>query len=422
MLVLIALGEPAAAQLARITRANDFYTTALAAQRRRDWRTYRADLVRAAALWPESVGLQVRLVGADNRVGDRAAALARLSRLAAQRLRVDLSNPEFTGLAALPAFAALRRRFAEVERPLGTARTAFVIPETDLIPEGIAHDPESGDFFVSSVRHRKIVRISADGKIRDFVAEGQDGLWAVLALRVDPIRRVLWATSSALREMADFEADQDGQTGLFKFDLATGKLLGSYLLIDPAEKHTFNDLTLDAAGNVYLSDPRARALYRLPVDRDRLEVLLPPGELVAPQGLALSADGRILYVADYAAGLFALDLTSRRLTRVGAPAEVPLAGIDGLVAVGGDLVAVQNGIEPHRVVRLRLGDRDRIVGAEILAMNHPAFDEPTLGTVVDDAFYFVANSQWGRINPDGSLPGNLKPLTVLKIVLGKGTR
>jgi hypothetical protein len=35
---------------------------------------------------------------------------------------------------------------------------------------------------------------------------------------------------------------------------------------------------------------------------------------------------------------------------------------------------------------------------------NPAFQEPTLGVVVEDTFYFVANSQWNRFDDQGHLP------------------
>jgi hypothetical protein len=85
-------------------------------------------------------------------------------------------------------------------------------------------------------------------------------------------------------------------------------------------------------------------------------------------------------------------------------------GIDGLVLHGSDLIAVQNGFRPHRVVRLRLDiARERITAVEILERNHPEFDEPTLGVVVDGAFYYVANSQTGRATPGGR-PATTGPL------------
>jgi hypothetical protein len=85
---------------------------------------------------------------------------------------------------------------------------------------------------------------------------------------------------------------------------------------------------------------------------------------------------------------------------VSAPHDLVLAGIDGLVADGhGGLLAIQNGIAPHRVVRLALDAAGtRVVSGQILAMGLAEMNEPTLGERVGDELYFVANSQWGSFD------------------------
>lgn len=70
----------------------------------------------------------------------------------------------------------------------------------------------------------------------------------------------------------------------------------------------------------------------------------------------------------------------------------------------GDLIVIQNGVNPHRVARLTLSeDGSRVTRAEILEMNNALFDEPTLGVVAGGWFHYVANSQWGRFDKHGTL-------------------
>ncbi|MCA1642610.1 MAG: hypothetical protein LC785_11810 [Acidobacteria bacterium] len=56
---------------------------------------------------------------------------------------------------------------------------------------------------------------------------------------------------------------------------------------------------------------------------------------------------------------------------------------------------------------------------ETLEANNPAFDEPTLGVLARDQFYFVANSQWGAIDEKGRLAPDekLREPVVLKLKL-----
>jgi hypothetical protein len=136
--------------------------------------------------------------------------------------------------------------------------------------------------------------------------------------------------------------------------------------------------------------------------------------------MALDRDERTLYVADYARGILRVDLASRSIEPVGAADGVLTLGIDGLYGVDGDLIGVQNGVTPYRVVRLHLdGDDGRIASAGVLERARPDYAEPTLGVVVGRALYYVANSQWERFRDDGTIdtPGELRNPLVLRLPL-----
>ena len=102
------------------------------------------------------------------------------------------------------------------------------------------------------------------------------------------------------------------------------------------------------------------------------------------------------------------------------PPDLSLTGIDGLALFERSLVAIQNGIVPHRVIRLDLApDGVTISKAAILEMNHPDFDEPTLGVVVDGVFYFSADSQ-GQKFLDAKhpiAPDEMRDAVILKLPL-----
>ena len=102
----------------------------------------------------------------------------------------------------------------EARYPVTAAsKIAFTVGPRDLIPEGLASDPADGSLYLSSIYHRKIVKITPQGKVSDFVAEGQDGLLGVLGVKVDPRDRSVWAASQ-----------RAGEAALFHFN-ASGKLL-----------------------------------------------------------------------------------------------------------------------------------------------------------------------------------------------------
>jgi hypothetical protein len=70
------------------------------------------------------------------------------------------------------------------------------------------------------------------------------------------------------------------------------------------------------------------------------------------------------------------------------------------------------------VVTFSLSDNGlSITGSRTLARNLPEFDEPTLGTVVGDDFYFIANSHWNRFDRNNNLPDGLSNPLILKVPL-----
>jgi hypothetical protein len=329
-------------------------------------------------------------------------------------------------------------KLARGRAPRVRSAVAFTLPEREFLPEGIAWDPVSGDFFVSSVRLRKIVRVGADGRVSDF-SRPEDGLWAVLALKIDPRRRRLWACSAALPEMAGFSPELRGRTAMFRYDLTTGALVRTYQLPEgggdraakeaprPEERggatsHAFNDLEIDARGDVYISDSLSSALYLITEPRDELELFLEPGRFRSPNGLALSKDGRRLYVADYGGEIAIVDPETKAVSALEHPADVPLWGIDGLVRYGRSLMAIQNGIRPYRVVRLDL-DRSgrRVKRGTILELDHPKYVAPTLGVMDGGALYYVANAQWDSFDWDGTLwpVERLYAPVILKLPVGR---
>lgn len=128
----------------------------------------------------------------------------------------------------------------------------------------------------------------------------------------------------------------------------------------------------------------------------------------------------MLYVADYARGILRVDLAARELRLLDSPGDAAAVGIDGLYLDRGGLVGIQNGVTPHRVVRLRLSaGGDRIAGIDVLERARPDYAEPTLGVVVDGELYYVANSQWERFREDGGMdaPDRLRPPLVLRLRL-----
>jgi hypothetical protein len=390
------------------------YLRGLAALEAKDVARAVPDLEAAAAFFRRDPDVLLALAKAKALAGDGAGAVSALSRAVAIGGGAGAdTDPAFAPLRDRPAFRALLPRILENGRPVSNAKTAFTIPEADLIPEGIAWDPGSRTLFLGSLAKNKIVAIAPDGRVRDFVPSGRDGLQRVLGMKVDPARKSLWVCSAE----ADAPASTTRASTLFRFDVASGRTLQK-IPSPSVGKHLFNDIAVAKDGGLFLTDSEEGAVYRLRSGRDTLEVFQPAGRFFYPNGIALSDDGRFLYVA-HVLGIQAWELATGRTFDLPSPDDATLAGIDGLSFHRNALVAVQNGMEPNRVAYFPLAPSlDRVTGTRVLERGNPAFEIPTTGAVAGDAYVFIANSQLRALTPEGVKdPEKRKPVVILRLDL-----
>ncbi len=397
---------------------------AAAAYQRGDKAAFLKDYEEAARLRPGDAWIVYNLACAQAVNGQTEAAVRSLEQFGALRVVADFDGDK--DLDSIRQTAGYKKVVAETaalrkERIGSGSSVAFTIPEKEVAPEGVAYDSVTKAFFVASVRKGKVVRIGPDGKITDFIASGS-GLRSALGLGIDPKRRTLWVASEAIPQMNGAREGDPPKSALFEFDLDTGKLRREHVPPVSEKPPYFDDLTVAADGRVYVNDGRTPRIYALDPGKGELAVFLETDAMRGTQGLAATPDGKALYVSDYG-GLYRIDVATKAVAPIPVPADLALSGIDGLVYADGCLVAIQNGIEPHRILLLELAPGGaKIARGRILEMNNPYFDEPTLGTVVGGALYVSANNQGHRYydlkNPPG--PADLQDAVILRVPLRAG--
>ena len=360
---------------------------------------------------PDNGGIQYELAVAEARVGRHADAIRWLEKAVSLGYDFDLARePAFASLKRFEPYRELAHRLSLVT-PVRSSELAFRIAEPDLVPEGIAYDPVSRAFFVGSLYKKKILRIGADGVASEFVAPGRDGLWSVLGLKVDARRRILWAASAADGR----EGTAAGSSALFAFDLPSGALRSRHVLESaPGRRHLLNDLALTASGEVFATDSETGAVYRLAESARSLEAWLPARTFTYPNGIALDAAERRLYVADFAKGLSIVEIATKRIRPVPHPPNVTVHAIDGLSLYGDSLVAVQNGPGMERIARLHIdATGERVTRLTVIESRNPDFDAPTTGAVAGNDYYYLANSQLEGLGEDGKLKSGVRFKDVL---------
>jgi hypothetical protein len=113
--------------------------------------------------------------------------------------------------------------------------------------------------------------------------------------------------------------------------------------------------------------------------------------------------------------------SSRRTVRRLEPLpDTTLVGIDGLVRVPtGELIAVQNGVRPNRVIRVALDEASEAVTEfTVLESSHLNMAAPSLGCLGPGGdFYFVGNANWTHFDEPGSTATPPRPVPIFKTKL-----
>jgi len=255
-----------------------------------------------------------------------------------------------TVLAAIGAFAVSAAQAGELWRATGFEQPESALVDTArnrVIVSNIAGNPGDAD------GNGYLSLLSMDGKV--ITRHWVDGMDAPKGM----------AISGGKLYAADI-------TKLRVVDLASGKLVATIAVPGAV---FLNDMTEDSAGDVYVSDMLADAIYR--IDGDKPELFVKDAALASPNGVF--ADGGRLIVASWGrginktdfstaepGGLLSVDLATRKVTPL--PGAQNFADLDGVVAIGdtiyataymtGTLYSYKPGGAPQVVATFKPGSAD----------------------------------------------------------------
>ena len=306
--------------------------------------------------------------------------------------------------------------------PIDKSELVYRLPEKDLIPEGMTIDQSTGNIYVSSIYKRKIIVITPEGNIRDFIPSKFEGILATVGMEADSERRHLWVCSSNSLDynnrFLDWEQTGNLQSSIFQFDLDKGTLIGRYALPDSLSPF-FNDLILDKAGNVYITNSNAGEIYRIDKDTRKLELWMKDDRISYCNGITIDDESNYLFVAAFFSGIWRIKLVDRSILRLDHPEHMTLCGIDGLSFRNDLLIAHQPEIM-NGVIQYQLNKAyDAIASREIPIQHSERLGITTTGVARGSQYYFLANSGLDKFDEDGNIlpQDSLKPPLILSLDL-----
>ena len=265
----------------------------------------------------------------------------------------------------------------------------YILPGDAVFPEGIAYQPTTSDFFVSSTTDGTIFR----GNIHDesasvFLPGGSDGRTTAIGLKVDDNEDRLFIAG--------------GNTGqIFVYDSVSGQLLANF---DNQKDSTFvNDVAISPTGDAYFTDSFNPILYKVSINEaDEFEfeawldftgtdLVYEPGFNL--NGIAASNNGKYLIVVQSNTGrLFRIDIASKEVTQIDLGGATLVNGDGILLGRRRTLYVVRN--RQELIVKVQLSG-DFSHGSVVSSTTDPSFAYPTTIAQAKNQL-LVVNSQFDK--------------------------
>ena len=391
---------------------------------KKDWQGLREVLAEIGKELPAPTpNYLLRVASVEAHLGHTTEALQWLERYAALGLTYDVASDEdLKPLLSAAGWPALAARMQKNAGTVAHAEQVCTLSIADLMPEDIAFNPASGDFFVSSIRRHSLFRLSlpqagaAECGLQELPLDEHARQWPVMAVSADPDGKTLWMTAAAMPGFKGVTKEDEGKTAVFAMDAASGKTLQRFNL-EGEGPSVLGDMSVTRHGAVFVTDSRGGGVYRVESKSQNPVLQRMADGFFSPQTPVLARDGRRLFVPDYSVGIAVVHLPganaktkkTNQVTYLEHPDDVVVTGLDGLLLAGDSLIGIQNGTDPERIVRFHLNRRQtRIVRAEVIEQSSKRLGEPTHAVAAAGWVYVIANVGWDQVDDHGELkPGHV---------------
>ena len=407
------------------TRYRELFQQLSEAAKQKNWQAARDVLTQIGRELPAPTPRYMLSVATiEARLGHKDEALKWIEKYVATGISFDPSKDEdLKSLMATGTGEKVAALMKEHSLPVSNAEFVCELPQADTMPEDITYlnsgeAKSAGSFYVSSIQHHTIYRLSLPKPgsrqctIEELPLPAEAKRWPTLAISADPKRKSLWVTASAMPGFSGIPKEEQGKAVLMEIDPISGKVLHHF---DPATTGpaVLGDMGVTDQGTVYVTDSIGGGVYRLHGDLQTAKLEKIADGLFSPQTPVPALDGKRLFVADYTMGIAVIDLPtagatpnpSAKLYYLPHPENVAVVGLDGLYSNGDSLIGIQNGTEPERIMRFLMNPaQTEITGAQVI--HQIGHLDPTHAVEVDGWFYATSNVGWSKVDDN---TGQLRP-------------
>jgi sugar lactone lactonase YvrE len=416
MLVAGSMPAPAQAQAAQPKPANvpELLAAANKAYTDGDYAALGSALEHIHQARPYNSEYMYRLVLAYALQDKKSLAYDLMLRMQQQGLAYDFTlSDDSRNIRGTEVFDYVNDLMKQAAKPMGEATPVLTLPEAVIMPESLAWDPTRQKYLAGTVVEGQVLAVDEQGRIEELLkADSENGMWAVLDILVDEARGRLWVSSAAIPGFLGFSPVDKGRSALYEFDLESLELMHRYPVPVDGRPHVLGNMVMNPAGDIFVADRTLPFVFTKPAGEQKLEAVIASRDMISLRGMAMQPDGRILYMADREMGILVVDLVAKRAAKLAIPETLNLGGIDGMYLWNNNLVIIQNGIAPQRVMRLNLdASGTRVEAVRPLAVAQPAFDFPSFGMIKGEELFYFANSHWADSGEAA------KPVTVVRTAL-----
>lgn len=319
------------------------------------------------------------------------------------------NNPNLANINTYPVFKYIKENMDANNKHFGEGSTVFKIDKSfsGLLFESIAYNPKETSMLMGSLRDGRVIKIKNNGEIVTLIPEskgGKTGPWSAIDMAVDSQNDVLWVASAAVSQFSKLNKESIGRSGIFKYQLSTGKLLKSFLIPENKLPSMIYSMTLTPKGDIYFVDSEKNVALRISKGSDQISLAFTTKKYKALRNIASDDTGNIIYLSDEDDGIIILNLLNQEVYTLPNTETLNLTGIVDLIYDDNGLIILQNEIKPERILRLAL-NKSKFVIENIFPIEvaNPLFNSISKAVVVEGGLYYIANSQTTKTNPFGGL-------------------